>query len=310
MKKIIAGILYHPTIRPAWLKLSTFVLRNLFWRPFKSNALFRKALFISAPPGNLLMASASKEHFIVSSNDQFIGRETYIKGPYDFEKLENVLSLLGDSFNAKTLIDVGANIGTICIPAVSRGLFRKAIAIEPEPFNYSLLCSNIYLNGLQESISTQNVALGAESGQSLEFELSNVNFGDHRIRVTNSEGVDREHDRRIIEIRCERLDEIVREVDSTNTLIWMDTQGFEGYVLQGAKNALAKRTPLVIEFWPYGMNRSGSYLALRDSIIDAGYAYFYDLNKGGAKTKVSVKALDDKFESLGLDGAATDLLLI
>ena len=45
--------------------------------------------------------------------------------------------------------DIGANIGVISIPAVKRGLIKKAYAVEPEPQNYNLLktssryeCSN------------------------------------------------------------------------------------------------------------------------------------------------------------------------
>ncbi len=48
--------------------------------------------------------------------------------------MHRAVSLLGRR-GLTSLIDIGANIGTICIPAVKCGLFDRAIAIEPEPLN-------------------------------------------------------------------------------------------------------------------------------------------------------------------------------
>ena len=39
----------------------------------------------------------------------------------------------------------------------------------------------------------------------------------------------------------------------------MDVQGYEGYILTGAKNTLQFTPPLVTEFWPYGMKRASTY---------------------------------------------------
>lgn len=304
---------WHP--RVLWRALVALALASfnrLYWVPYSSSSLFRKALYMSAPPKQLLLANWGSETFLVSSQDQFIGRGTFISGPYDFDKFEKAVSILDSGFRKGLLIDVGANIGTICIAAVKRNIFQRAIAIEPEPFNFSLLTCNVQLNGLAQRIVVHNLALGARAGQELLFELSERNFGDHRIKLSDQPGIDNEESRKTIRVKSEPFDNVIGEVDPSDTLIWMDTQGFEGFVLKGATMALSTQPPLVIEFWPYGLSRSGSYPALRRAVVDAGYKLFYDLNHehGGKPLPVilSAQSLDDLHNRLSETQASTDLL--
>ena len=69
------------------------------------------------------------------------------------------LRILGKKHKKKTLIDIGANIGSISIPALARGFFRNAIVFEPEIKNYRVLIANIYLNKLENKIRSINLAL-------------------------------------------------------------------------------------------------------------------------------------------------------
>jgi FkbM family methyltransferase len=308
-----ATLTWHP--RMVWRGLVSLVislLKRLYWAPYLSSQLFRKALYLSAPPQKLLLANWGSETFLLSSQDQFIGRGTFISGPYDFDKFEKAVSLLDPGFQKRLLIDIGANIGTICIAAVKRDIFRQAVAVEPEPLNFSLLTCNVQLNGLADRIQCHNLALGAQAGQELLFELSDRNYGDHRIKMSDQPGIDNEESRKTIRVKSEPFDAVIRDVNSSNTLIWMDTQGFEGFVLQGATEALAKRPPMVIEFWPYGLNRSGSYPALRQAVVAAGYTRFYDLDSGSSGNPLPViltpQSLDDLYKRLGDAGASTDLL--
>lgn len=305
-----------PLARPAWRTLKSFIRsvrtapgKLAYWAPVAASQRFRSAIFDAAAPNTLMLSAAGGERFLVSSSDRFIGRDTFIHGAFDFDKFERVLSLLDRDFRRELLVDIGANIGTISIPAVKRQLFERAVAIEPEPFNFALLVCNIQMNGLADRITTHNLALGAHAGEELAFELSATNFGDHRIRMTSQGGAKGEALRKVIRVKSEPFDDVLGEVDPARTLVWMDTQGFEGFVLQGAPRALQRRPPLVVEFWPYGMNRSGSYDALRQAIVGAGYAVFHDLGKDAAPTAVSNESLDALYHRLGQAGEFTDLLL-
>ncbi|MDJ0534558.1 MAG: FkbM family methyltransferase [Xenococcaceae cyanobacterium MO_207.B15] len=60
----------------------------------------------------------------------------------------------------------------------------SVIAFEPEPKNYTLLTSNIRLNKLN-NVSAYQLALMDSKGK-IELEISESNYGDHRIKFTNS----------------------------------------------------------------------------------------------------------------------------
>ncbi|PRY98652.1 FkbM family methyltransferase [Jezberella montanilacus] len=270
----------------------------------------RQLVFDTTPNPTLVVAQCQTETFIVSSRDSGIGRMLACHGLLDYQSLETVVSLLGPNFSRDLLVDVGANIGSICVPAVSRGAFKRAIAIEPEPHNFSLLSANVFINQVSGQITTHNLALGPTSGDSLTFELSDSNFGDHRIRTSSDAGLYGEDRRKTLTVRSDTLDSVVPDLKPEGTLIWMDTQGFEGHILTGASKALAKGPPLVIEFWPYGMKRTGSFSSLKAALLQTNYESFYDLSKPNEKLALTHDALDAIYASLGEFGNFTDLLIL
>ncbi|NCT83542.1 MAG: FkbM family methyltransferase [Comamonadaceae bacterium] len=288
---------------------ATALARALHWAGLQRSVAWRMAVFDAAPAGALLVSRQGPETYLVSSGDRAIARELFVTGQFDFEKLQKVMRLLGPTFKPELLLDIGANIGCICIAAVKRGLFERALAFEPEPFNFSLLAANIHLNGLASRITPRNLALGARDGERLTFELSKDNYGDHRISMGAQDGRFDEERRERITVASESLDSQLDGNDMQGCLIWMDTQGFEGYVLQGGERHLRARPPLVIEFWPYGMQRSGSYAALKQAILQAGYTHFHDLEGDEGPVPLSEAALDAVWQRLGVDGPFTDLLI-
>ncbi|MGM9484147.1 FkbM family methyltransferase [Roseateles sp. NT4] len=287
---------------------ATALARALHWAGLQHSASWRMAVFDAAPKGSVLISQRGQETYLVSSGDQAIARELYVRGQFDFEKFEKVMRLLGPTSKPGLLLDIGANIGCICIAAVKRGLFEKALAFEPESFNYSLLAANIHLNGLASRIEARHMALGARDGEQLVFELSKDNYGDHRVSLGTEDGRFGEARRERTVVRCESLDSQIGG-EQQGCLIWMDTQGFEGYVLQGAARTLKGRPPLVVEFWPYGMQRNRSYEVLKQAILESGYTHFHDLELDAGPVPVSEAAFDAVWQRLGVDGRFTDLLI-
>lgn len=278
--------------------------------PIHKSRRFRQIFFDISNPDILLVSSGCSETFIISPRDKEIGKNLYIDNePYDFAKMQIILNVL-TNFQPKSLIDVGANIGTICIPAVKRGIFQSAIAIEPEPRNYSLLIANIHINGVSDKIISYNLALGRRDDENVLFELSDINFGDHRVRIESDINLYGESTREAIHVRSETFDKVVKSIEANGTLIWMDTQGFEGHILLGARNALRRRPPMCLEFWPYGMNRSKSYPALKNALIEFGYNRFYNLNGTPTAVPLNARSLDKLYAELGEKGAYTDLLVL
>jgi FkbM family methyltransferase len=259
------------------------------------------------------IATHGREKYVVINSDNAISKGLFVKGSFDFDKVEMALAILkgrNPAFVLETLIDVGANIGTVCIPTVKRGFAARAIAIEPEPLNYRVLMANIFLNNLADRIVAHNLALGAENDKTLELELAAGHSGDHRVYVPDQQaGRDKHPPGNTTRVRSETFDKVVPKVAKSSCLVWMDTQGYEGIILKGAQHALSARIPMVIEFWPQGMKEMGSYGNLRDAL--SNYAEYFDLSESQPQPiKVSPEALDRLYEQLGDNGRWTDILLV
>lgn len=268
---------------------------------------FREIEYELSGVADIMLANSGAEKFVVHARDEFISKGLYTSGQFDFEKFELALDACGRKIAC--LVDIGANIGSICIPAVKRGLVKRAIAIEPEPTNFRLLMANIFLNDVADSIRSVNVALGAQDDTALELELCVGNRGDHRISVVSMPGRYDEAKRERISVKAETLDSVMDGVDLGATLVWMDTQGYEGHILCGAKHVCSQRVPMVIEFWPYGMRRAESFLSLKQSL--EVYDSFYDLGATSLGPRpLTNESLDELYSSLGEEGAFTDILVI
>ena len=231
----------------------------------------RKALWAQiCASGEPFTFVAEREQFIVHTNDP-VGESIFLYGEYDFQKLALALQLLGREY-VETLVDLGANVGSICIPAVSRGFATRSIAIEPEPTNFLMLTANIELNSLQHKIHAHQNAVGPVDNQSIRLELSSENFGDHRI--TPTVGTPRERDSTTVTSKT--LDTLVPNLNPLTDLIFMDVQGFEKFVLDGATNAIQSRVPIVMEYFPEGIQE---HCSLEDLLaVIAPYSGYYDLN--------------------------------
>lgn len=259
------------------IKFSNKIFKILLWNPLEKSQKYKRLYINSAPKDTLALSPINhfSENYIFSTNDRFIGHNLYIKGHFDFEKFELALQIIGNDFQPELLIDIGANIGTICIPAIKRNLFKKAIAIEPEPFNFKLLKLNTILNNVDHQIEIHNVALSDIENAELEFGYSYDNYGDHRLRKNKKQDTDRE----FIKLKTQTLEKFIDVSKIENTLIWIDTQGFEGFILKGISLILHSYKPyLVIEFDPKHLIMTESFEIFETVIMQSRYTKFYDLD--------------------------------
>jgi FkbM family methyltransferase len=252
----------------------------------------------SRPPG-LVQTNGRREKWIVFSNDQAISRELFLNGEFDFNKLERAWRIIPSSRRKLALIDVGANLGTICIPAVSRGLFRTAVAIEANPSFAEVLEQNVVLNGLEHRIQVFNSAVGPEDSQSLSFSVEQSNFGASRVVNSPSE--------QTLTVRSSTLYTLLGNISNVG-LVFMDIEGFEGEALKGARRLLEDCPPLALEFTP----KLISHFTSRDEFCTllSSYSCFYSLNDPLKKYLISeLPRVWDWF--LGEEGwEQTDLLFL
>ncbi len=237
------------------------------------------------------------------SRDKLIGKYLYVDRAYERRYIESALGVLerdgylpvgaDDGF----LLDVGANIGMICIALLRQHRFARAVAVEPSPRNLRLLEHNVAQNGLVDRVTIVPCALSSESGE-MELELSEYNSGDNRIRHDASSGAWREDRREVVRVPVRTLDEVLTEhgVKPRDVrLAWVDIQGHEGFFLRGARVTLAAGAPVVSEFWPYGILRSGMTRAEYVDTVRRLFTHFYHVH-GGAADKLPIAKLDALFD--------------
>jgi FkbM family methyltransferase len=256
----------------------------------------------------ITIASRQGIFTIATDAEDPISRSLYFDGHFELDHIGQTLTCLRElglcpSAGQGTVVDVGANIGVISIGMLHTGQFARAIAIEPEPRNFSLLERNVRQNKLDKRMVCLPVAVSDHQG-TVEFELSADNYGDHRVRtIVSGAAADAfgETARRVISVPARRLDDLLAELPSDRTqdiaLVWMDVQGHEGNVLRGARQLLSRRVPVVAEFWPYGLARSGTS---RDDFRDLArqvFTSFWALRQG-RYVRHPIDALDRLFDEL------------
>lgn len=261
-------------------KIINFILYPLLSFFFRSKIFFIREIVFNALENfneKIYFTNKYNEKFLLFTKDKVISKETFVTGEFDLIKLKRTLDFLNKKKNIINLYDIGANIGTICIPAVKRNYIKNAFAVEPEIKNFEMLKFNIILNNLEDKIKTFNYALSSTDQQNLKMEISNDNFGDHRIRLQEiSDNLYGEKDRELLEVKSTTFDKLFKNIDRDKDLVWIDTQGFEPLILEGALNLINSKAPLVIEFWPYALKRNNLWNSM-EKIIKK-YDYFIDLS--------------------------------
>jgi FkbM family methyltransferase len=219
------------------------------------------------------------------SKDRTLGRALNVDKEFESQMMKRTVNLLTKNGHIgqvknRLVMDVGGYVGMSSIGFLNFNLFDNAIIFEPNPNSFSLIEKNIKQNNFSGQISAFNVALSNENSE-LSMELSHKNFGDHRIRQEGvvKKGRFQEEDRKVISVSSVTLDEFIEENPQISfkdiSMVWMDIQGHEGKFLQGAGNFLAsQKIPVVMEFWPYGLLRSGTTKKEFLASLDALFTHF------------------------------------
>ena len=155
---------------------------------------------------------------------------------------------------SSNFIDVGANIGLYaCVAARSLPADGLVVAFEPIPENFSYLKANLAQNGQVPEVRIEQMALGEEDRFVTMYLDGQI--GKHSISKSNTNGGDGQ--RLEVAMRC--LDSYYQEAAiSRADLIKIDVEGYDGYVLHGAKNILEEFKPTIfVEFNPRALRNCG-----------------------------------------------------
>jgi FkbM family methyltransferase len=122
------------------------------------------------------------------------------------------------------VVDIGANVGNTALAAsVSVGSNGRVYAMEAHPKTFQYLTGNVDLNKAT-NLTLYNVAIGDKNGHAI---LSDISCADQNAILANGPGI-------LVPIR--RLDDILEPHEIT--LLKIDVEGFELFVLLGAQKLL------------------------------------------------------------------------
>lgn len=235
-----------------------------------------RALVFEGTCINTLKAETADGAFSFDARDDIVGW-TIAKGFWEPNETAWIKTILRPGDFA---IDVGANLGwyTVIMGRLV-GQDGTVAAFEPEPRNFELLNRNVTENQVGDNCKLFQMALLDHAGD-CRMEVSNNNFGDHRVRhFSPDEFMHSRYDektRREIAVRADTLDAALDLADLINRkvrLLKIDAQGSEISIMRGGRRTLDKTEYMIIEYWPYGLERAGGsaddfYSCARDHFIE------------------------------------------
>jgi len=258
----------------------------------------RSAIYYTSMATNkLIFSTINGINYVLFASD-WIPKKLFIDGEFNDKILFKATKILKIKKSKCTLINIGAHIGSTCIPAVKKKYFKKLIAFEPAKKNFRLLTANIFLNNIEDISNLYNLALSNKKNHLRIKQYTHT--GDYRVvsqKNKNSEIV-----------KCDILDNYTSGLNKKNSLIFMDAQGHEPNIFLGSKKTIRKKIPIVVEFDPFLLNKNWKK---GFSLLFKNYKFFYNLHEPLKKKKFTQKEIIYLFNNLkSKKEKYTDLLIV
>jgi FkbM family methyltransferase len=181
-----------------------------------------------------------------------VGRGLYRRKVHEPNLTKLLLTRFASSAQ-RNFIDVGANIGYFtCLMSKLAGPTGRVLAIEPEPQNLKLLDQNLKINNLT-NVVVHPCALGASEGAAMLGLYKSSNRGRHSI--VDADAMPR------IKVPVKTLDHLAKDFGqniNSWSLVKIDVEGYEGFVIEGATETLPRIETLVMEFSPALLKKAGT----------------------------------------------------
>ena len=226
------------------------------------------------------------EDFVIATDD---AEGFGLRGGAPFEP-EVSLALRQCIQPGSVVLDIGANVGYFTAHMSQLvGSAGRVHAFEPEPRNFSLLSSNVAANHLQ-NVVLHHMALGDREDTGV-LHISDFSGGMHRLYPSNC------CDNATVEVPIRRLDSMFSP--GQISVIKIDVEGFEPFVLSGAQNLLdGQDVKIISEYCPPAMLEAGaSLVTFLEQLIQWGLQAY---EPGGAHLEWAVLLEDArKWEQFG-----------
>jgi FkbM family methyltransferase len=215
-------------------------------------------------------------HLLTFSPADYLGRSVFVKNHFDRDhvgRLMGKLAELGISVAGKTLLEIGANIGTHTVYFGLTRTFGRIVAIEPDPRNFELLEENVLQNGFGDLVSRMPFAVSDQEG-TIEFFLHPNNHGKSSPNQRHAE------DQKILVPALPVTDILERAgVPETDVgLIWMDIEGYEPVAARSMQALFERRIPVHMEFTGdfYGPEKAAEFVGFLARFYENCIVFYND----------------------------------
>ena len=258
----------------------------------------RSAIYYTTEKNEILFSNNKDIKYLLGSRD-WISLKLFIDKSFDYSILTKAIKFLGKKHSKSTLVNIGAHIGSTCIPAIKENKFKNSIAFEPTKKTFKLLQSNIFLNEVDDKIRAYNLAISNKKAN-LYLAIKRGNIGGNYISKNKQKNTEI--------VKSDILDNYTYNLNKNNSLIFMDVEGHEPNIFLGAKKTIKKKIPIVFEFYPSLLDKN--WINNFD-LVFKNYRFFYGLRGKNRKDKFNKKnliALINKVNSI--EGKHTDLMIV
>lgn len=143
--------------------------------------------------------------------------------------------------STRTILDIGAHVGSFTLWAANRAPSARILAVEPNPESFRMLSRNIRENGLADRVTAVHAAVGPQSG------TAQLEFLDHSLgtRVASTGAGE-------FSVRMETVENLLAEANmDTVDFFKIDCEGMEYVVFEGIDpDRLRSTSTLACEYHP------------------------------------------------------------
>ena len=188
---------------------------------------------------------SNKVKYLVNVNDH-IGYKMYVNGFFDHSVIQ--VASLFDLKENDIFLDIGANIGSVCLP-IAEKFSCTCVAIEAPKSNGWQLLRNATLNPKLKIIPFI-LAVGDKKlskNQMVELNINLGNFGANSLLSNWNIGKTNDNLKELVKpTMVDSLEKIICFDDIK--LIKLDVEGFEINVMKGMKKLIDRRIPIIFEW--------------------------------------------------------------
>ena len=202
--------------------------------------------------------------YLFPIGDSAVGHSLRTYGEFARAEVDLIDHYVSRAGPGGTFIDVGANIGAICLPVAARHRDVGEIALEAQRRIHGLLCANSLNNRLM-NVECHHLAAGSRNGTARFPSLllsTKGNFGDVGTEVKRD-------DQTLESVQMRRLDDLGTE---RVAFIKIDVQGAELDVLRGATELIRRDQPAML--LEVTRSKEDDTRAVSEFMLQLGYHLF------------------------------------